>query len=158
MLNRSYLFIPGDSEKKLAKAQSLGADALILCLEDAVADSNKAMAREMTRDYLLAHRTTTASELWVRVNALDTEHILADLVAIMAAAPTGIFLPKPSCGDDVKAVDNYLTVLEQQNGVEVGSTKILSGGVSPWRSQYRLFCWRIPAPQCDHLGRGGYGH
>ena len=126
MLNRSYLFIPGDSEKKLAKAQSLGADALILCLEDAVADSNKAMAREMTRDYLLAHRTTTASELWVRVNALDTEHILADLVAIMAAAPTGIFLPKPGCGDDVKAVDNYLTVLEQQNGVEAGSTKILS--------------------------------
>ena len=126
MLNRSYLFIPGDSEKKLGKAQSLGADALILCLEDAVADSNKARAREMTRDYLLSHRATTASELWVRVNALDTEHILADLVAIMAAAPAGIFLPKPSCGDDVKVVDNYLTVLEQQNGVEAGSTKILS--------------------------------
>jgi citrate lyase subunit beta/citryl-CoA lyase len=126
MLNRSYMFVPGDSEKKLGKAQDLGADALILCLEDAVSESNKGKAREMTRDYLLAHRGTTTSELWVRVNALDTEHMLADLVAISGGAPTGIFLPKPSCGEDVKTVDNYLTVLEQQNGIELGSTKILS--------------------------------
>lgn len=126
MLNRSYLFIPGDSEKKLGKAQSLGADALILCLEDAVAEPSKAIAREMTRDYLLAHRDTTVSELWVRVNALDTEHLLADLVAIMAGAPTGIFLPKPGCGDDIRTVDHYLTILEQQNGLELGSTKIIS--------------------------------
>ena len=126
MLNRSYLFIPGDSEKKLGKAQGLGADALILCLEDAVAESNKTTARGMTRDYLLSHRGNTASELWVRINALDTGHILADLVAIMAGAPTGIFLPKPGCGDDVRTVDNYLTILEQQNSIAIGSTKILS--------------------------------
>ena len=126
MLNRSYLFIPGDSEKKLGKAQGLGADALILCLEDAVAESNKTTARGMTRDYLLSHRGNTASELWVRINALDTGHILADLVAIMAGAPTGIFLPKPSFGDDVRTVDNYLTILEQQNSIAIGSTKILS--------------------------------
>lgn len=126
MLNRSYMFVPGDSEKKLGKAQDLGADALILCLEDAVAESNKNKAREMTREYLLAHQKNTASELWVRVNALDTEHMLADLVAIMAGSPTGIFLPKPSCGADIKTVDNYLTVLEQQNGIGLGSTKILS--------------------------------
>lgn len=126
MLNRSYMFVPGDSEKKLGKAQGLGADALILCLEDAVAESNKHKAREITQEYLIAHQATTVSELWVRVNALDTEHLLADLVAIMAGAPTGIFLPKPSCGEDIKTVDHYLTVLEQQNGVNLGSTKILS--------------------------------
>ena len=126
MLNRSYMFVPGDSEKKLGKAQDLGADALILCLEDAVAESNKSKAREITREYLLAHRAITGSELWVRVNALDTEHMLADLVAIVAGAPTGIFLPKPGCGEDIKTVDNYLTILEQQNGVEIGTTKILS--------------------------------
>jgi citrate lyase subunit beta/citryl-CoA lyase len=126
MLNRSYLFIPGDSEKKLGKAQSLGADALILCLEDAVTEANKAKAREMTRDYLLAHRSASASELWVRVNAIDTEHLMVDLVAIMAGAPRGIFLPKPSCGDDIKMVDHYLTALEQQNGLELGSTRIIS--------------------------------
>ncbi len=126
MLNRSYLFIPGDSEKKMGKAQGLGADALILCLEDAVAEPNKGKAREMTRDYLLAHRGGTVSELWVRINALDTEHLLADLVAIMAGSPRGIFLPKPSRSDDIRTVDHYLTILEQQNGLEPGSTKILS--------------------------------
>jgi citrate lyase subunit beta / citryl-CoA lyase len=126
MLNRSYLFIPGDSEKKMGKAQDLGADALLLCLEDAVAESNKGRAREMTREYLLAHRGSSCSELWVRVNALDTEHLLVDLVAIMAGAPAGIFLPKPDCGNDIRTVDDYLTILEQQNGIDIGSTKILS--------------------------------
>jgi len=120
------MFVPGDSEKKLAKAQDLGADALILCLEDAVSESNKSKAREMTREYLLAHRAATASELWVRVNALDTQYMLADLVAIMEGSPLGIFLPKPDSGEDIKTVDNYLTVLEQLNGIELGSTKILS--------------------------------
>lgn len=126
MLNRSYLFIPGDSEKKMGKSQDLGADALILCLEDAVAEPNKAKARKMTRDYLVSHRNNTASELWVRVNAPDTGHMLADLVASMAGTPTGIFLPKPCGGDDIRMVGHYLTILEQQNGIELGTTQIIS--------------------------------
>lgn len=125
-LNRSYMFVPGDSEKKLGNAQGLGADALILDLEDSVAEPNKATARDMTRDYLVAHRADTASELWVRVNPLDTRHTLADLVAIMQGAPAGIFLPKSNHGDDVKILDNYLSALEQQNGIEIGSTGIIS--------------------------------
>jgi len=120
------MFVPGDSEKKLGKAQGLGADALLLCLEDAVSEQNKPQARQMVREYLLAHRDTSNSELWVRVNALDTEHLLSDLVAIMEGAPAGIFLPKPGYSDDIKTVDNYLTILEQQHGIELGSTKILS--------------------------------
>jgi len=120
------MFVPGDSEKKLGKAQSLGADALILDLEDAVSEQNKSQARDMIRDYLIAHRDTTSSELWVRVNPRDTVHLLPDLVAIMTGAPAGIFLPKPDSSEDVKAVDHYLTALEQQNGLEQGSTKIIS--------------------------------
>lgn len=126
MSNRSYMFVPGDSEKKLGKAQDLAADALILCLEDAVAEANKARARDLTREYLLAHRADSASELWVRINALDSGHLLADLVAIMAGAPSGIFLPKPRGGEDIRTVDNYLTVLEEQHGIAPGSTRILS--------------------------------
>jgi citrate lyase subunit beta/citryl-CoA lyase len=120
------MFVPGDSEKKLGKAQSLGADALILDLEDAVSEQNKSQARDMVRDYLITHRDATVSELWVRVNPRDTLHLLPDLVAIMAGSPAGIFLPKPDSSDDVKAVDHYLTALEQQNGIEQGSTKIIS--------------------------------
>jgi citrate lyase subunit beta / citryl-CoA lyase len=125
MSNRSYMFVPGDSEKKLGKAQALGADALILDLEDAVAESSKAAARELTRDYLIAHRGNSASELWVRVNPLDTPHTLADLAEIMQGAPTGIFLPKPGHGDDVKTLDRYLTEQEEKNGIETGSTRIV---------------------------------
>jgi citrate lyase subunit beta / citryl-CoA lyase len=126
MLNRSYMFVPGDSKKKLGKAQSVEADALIVCLEDAVIQSNKAQAREMTRDYLLAHKETTSSQLWVRVNPVQTEHLLADLVAIMAGAPFGIFLPKPTGADDIIKVDHYLTVLEQQNSIAIGTTRIIT--------------------------------
>jgi citrate lyase subunit beta/citryl-CoA lyase len=120
------MFIPGDSDKKLGKAGSLDADALLLDLEDSVAESNKPAARERVGEYLTAHRDGSASELWVRVNALDTPHTLADLVAIMPGAPAGIFLPKPSHGDDVKTLDHYLSALERQNGLEDGSTRVIS--------------------------------
>jgi len=49
---RSMLFVPGDSEKKLAKGASVGADALILDLEDAVAAARRPVAREMIREYI----------------------------------------------------------------------------------------------------------
>lgn len=126
MINRTYLFVPGDSEKKLSKAQTLGADAVIICLEDAVAEQNKAQARALTQAYLQNNSENRACELWVRVNAVDTPHLLADLVAIMPGKPTGLFLPKPDTQNDIIALDHYLTVLEQQNNIAIGSTKILS--------------------------------
>ncbi|MDX1734845.1 MAG: aldolase/citrate lyase family protein, partial [Halioglobus sp.] len=125
-MNRSYLFIPGDSEKKLGKAQQLGADAVILDLEDAVAEGAKVQARELVRDYLLANRDGSTCELWVRVNALDTPHTLADLVAVVPGAPAGIFLPKPRHGEDVRTTCNYLSALEQEHGLTPGSIKIMS--------------------------------
>jgi citrate lyase subunit beta / citryl-CoA lyase len=54
MTLRSFLFVPGDSEKKLSKGDASGADALILDLEDSVAPSRKEIARAMVRDYLTA--------------------------------------------------------------------------------------------------------
>ncbi|MDG2411426.1 MAG: CoA ester lyase [Halioglobus sp.] len=126
MVNRSWMFIPGDSDKKLGKALGLGADALILDLEDSVAEASKADARARVGEYLAAQSSAAGSELWVRVNALDTPHTLADLVAVMPGAPAGIFLPKPSHGDDVRRLDHYLSALEQQNGLTKGSTRIMS--------------------------------
>lgn len=126
MVNRSYMFIPGDSEKKLGKVHGLGADAVILCLEDAVAEANKAAARKLTGEYLKANRGNSECELWVRINAMDTPHTLADLVAVMPGAPMGVFLPKPSHRDEIITLDHYLSALEAQNGIDVGSTKILS--------------------------------
>lgn len=126
MMNRSWMFIPGDSDKKLDKALGLGADALILDLEDSVAEASKADARARVGEYLTAQSRASGSQLWVRVNALDTPHTLADLVAVMPGAPAGIFLPKASHGDDVRRLDHYLSALEQQHGLTKGSTRIMS--------------------------------
>ena len=75
---RSFLFIPGDSDKKLGKADSTGADALILDLEDAVTPQNKPTARKLVPAFLRDRpKGTRKSEIWVRINPLDTEFALA---------------------------------------------------------------------------------
>lgn len=125
MTAKSYLFVPGDSEKKLEKALSVDAGALILCLEDAVAEANKSRARTMVGEFLQSQPTRTA-QLWVRVNSIATLHMLDDLAAVMRGRPDGIFFPKPSCAADFVALDHYLTALEVQNGIERGATHVMS--------------------------------
>jgi citrate lyase subunit beta/citryl-CoA lyase len=125
MQPRSYLFAPGDDEKKLDKAMRCGADALIICLEDAVAEARKAIARDTVAAHL-RQRPQGAPRLWVRVNALATPHLLTDLVTVMPGRPHGIFLPKPSCAADFQRVDHYLSALEAQNGIVIGSTAVMS--------------------------------
>src|SRR5258708_17117558 len=70
---RSFLFVPGDSERKLAKAEDSAADALVLDLEDAVSADRIEIARKMVREYLHSHRDRTRTQLWVRINPLSTE-------------------------------------------------------------------------------------
>ena len=69
---RSFLFVPGDSERKLAKGGASGADALILDLEDAVAASRTAIARRMVLEYLQGRPDRSHQQLWVRINPLST--------------------------------------------------------------------------------------
>jgi citrate lyase subunit beta/citryl-CoA lyase len=119
------MFVPGDSEKKLGKGAVLGADALILDLEDSVVDSRKATAREMVRDYM-QNADRSVSQLWVRMNPLDTPHALMDLAGVIQGRPDGIFLPKAQHASDADLLGNYLDVLETEHGIEQGATKILS--------------------------------
>jgi citrate lyase subunit beta / citryl-CoA lyase len=71
MTLRSFLFVPGDSDKKLSKGDASGADALILDLEDPAAPSRNAIARDMVCDYLMARPPgARAPELWVRMNPI----------------------------------------------------------------------------------------
>ena len=83
---RSLLFVPADSERKFAKAQTSGADGLILDLEDAVAPTRKPLAREMVQEMLAADASRNWS-FWVRVNALDTGLTLEDLSAALEVSP-----------------------------------------------------------------------
>ncbi|WP_121117464.1 HpcH/HpaI aldolase/citrate lyase family protein [Croceibacterium ferulae] len=87
--SRSWLFAPGDSERKLAKVPGCGADVVIVDLEDAVAPPNKARARGLAAEWLADHPGA-----WVRINPLSTDLWQADLAAVLPAAPAGIMLPK----------------------------------------------------------------
>jgi citrate lyase subunit beta/citryl-CoA lyase len=120
---RSWLFVPGDSDK-MAKAVAGPADVVLIDLEDAVAESNKPKAREMVLDFLRA-QAGGLERIWVRINPLDGPHTLNDLAAIMPGRPGGIMLPKVDGRPDVERVDHYLSAFETANGIEVGSTPLI---------------------------------
>lgn len=125
MLLRSWLFVPGDSERKLAKGRDNPADALILDLEDSVSDDRQQVARDMVCAYLKANPDRSRQQLWVRINPLDNELSLPDLAAVMPGAPDGICLPKVYSAKDVNTLAHYLSALEAREGLPLGSTKIL---------------------------------
>jgi citrate lyase subunit beta / citryl-CoA lyase len=123
---RSLLFVPGDSEKKQSKAMGVGADALILDLEDSVAASRKQAAREMTHAWLLSAKTNTKRpRLYVRINSLQSPYWQDDLSVVLAAAPDGIMQPKPRSGADVEQLALALAALEDRHNLPQGSTRIL---------------------------------
>lgn len=122
---RSWLFIPGDSEKKLGKADGTGADALILDLEDAVSPERKAEARAMVRDFLAARPVEgRKAQLWVRINPLD-DAALEDLAAVMGGAPDGIMVPKTDGPADIVRLGHYLDAFEAAHNLAPGRTRIL---------------------------------
>jgi citrate lyase subunit beta/citryl-CoA lyase len=121
-VGRSFLFVPGDSERKLAKAISCGADALIIDLEDSVDSSKRSEARQLAREFLTQ---SVDADLWVRVNPLESPDCLPDLLAVMPSAPYGIVLPKPESAADVRRLSEHLKGFEYENGIQVGTTRIL---------------------------------
>jgi citrate lyase subunit beta/citryl-CoA lyase len=120
---RSLLFVPGDSGRKFEKARGGSADALILDLEDSVAQANKQLARSSVLGMLRQPRG--AQKLFVRINALDTGLLLDDLHAVMAGRPDGIVLPKCGGPADVIRVGHYLDAFEAASSTPAGSTSII---------------------------------
>lgn len=135
---RSFLFIPADSEKKLAKAHSCGADAVILDLEDSVAPHQKADARKRLADYLAGSHGGGGPQYWVRINPLETDEALADLAAIMPAGPAGIIQPKSVGAADVRKLSHYLDALEAASARPLGSTRIIPIGTETAAAPFRL--------------------
>lgn len=121
---RSWLFAPGDSDKKMAKALAGPADIVLLDLEDAVATEAKPIARRLVREFIETNAADRA-RIWVRINPLDGPHTLDDLVAIMPAGPGGIMLPKCNGRDDIARLDHYLSAFEAMHGIERGSTPMI---------------------------------
>src|SRR5438094_8918132 len=121
---RSFLFVPADSERKLARGLESGADALILDLEDSVAASNRPMARKQAREFLEAHGAERVRR-YVRINPLASGLALDDLAATVAGRPDGILLPK-CVPDDVRTLDHYLSAFEAAAGAPVGAIRIIA--------------------------------
>ncbi len=125
MTLRSFLFIPGDSDKKLARGPASGADALILDLEDSVAPAHKLQARRMVADALRAGADVhTGPQNWVRINPLD-EGGVADLAGIVRPGLAGIMLPKIDGAADILRLGHILDVMEHREGLPPGSVRIL---------------------------------
>lgn len=120
---RNPLFAPADQPRKAMKALAAGADMVILDLEDSVAAPAKADARAAVVATLAAcDRARTI----VRVNAADTQWHLADLAAIVPAAPAAVLLPKCTGPRDLRRLSDRLDVLEVAAGQAPGGMRVLA--------------------------------
>jgi citrate lyase subunit beta/citryl-CoA lyase len=154
MTMRSMLFVPGDSEKKLAKVADSPADALILDLEDSVAPERKASARGNVLEYLLAHPGERKRKLWVRINPLDTPEALTDLAAIIRGRPDGILLPKAPDANDVVVLDHYLNALEVSAGLPRGDIRVIVVATETGAAMFGLGTYSKATPRLAGLTWG----
>lgn len=122
---RTVLAVPGSNPRMIDKARGLGADALFLDLEDAVAAAAKDEARGNVAGALRQGGFGTTL-VTVRINALSTPHALNDLEAVVTAggAPEAIVMPKVQSAADIHWLDHTLGQLEQRVGIEPGGIGI----------------------------------
>ena len=123
-LLRSWLFVPGDSERKLAKAWTAGADALIVDLEDAVAGERKAIARDI-ETAAIAAATRGKTVVSIRINSIDSGLADEDIEQTFRCRPDAYVLPKASDTADIRRVSAQLAILESQAGARIGSTTVV---------------------------------
>jgi len=123
-MRRSMLFLPGNTPNIIVNGEILGADAVILDLEDAVAPTEKDSARILVRN-AIGLMGFGKCEVIVRINSTDTDFWMKDLDAIIPVKPTLIMPPKTGCAEDVKRVDEYITKLEEKLGMEKNTVKLI---------------------------------
>ena len=153
MILRSLLFVPADSEKKLAKAKSSPADALILDLEDSVAEASRPTARGLACEYLKsAHGAGPA--LFVRINPMDTPDCERDLDAVVEAAPAGLVVPKPDSPATLVALDRAIAEREGRHGLPRGAIKVLPVASETPAAVLNLMQYANPPPRLAALTWG----
>ncbi|HYR37350.1 MAG TPA: CoA ester lyase [Burkholderiales bacterium] len=119
---RSFLFVPANVPRRVEKAQTLNADAVILDLEDSVAPSDKPASRGAI---VAALGRPWQSLLYVRVNAPSTQWCYADLVATVRKGIDGVVVPKIESAADLHAIDWLLAALERERGIAEGSLDLM---------------------------------
>ncbi len=121
---RSLLFLPGSNPNMLINANILGADAVILDLEDAVSPDEKDSARILVRN-LLGMMDFDDVDVIVRINPLETEYWKEDLQEVLKMKPDAIMPTKVSCAQDIHVLNAYMDELEQFFDMEPGSVSII---------------------------------
>jgi citrate lyase subunit beta / citryl-CoA lyase len=119
---RSFLFAPGNHARRVEKALTLPADAVILDLEDAVAVTEKPATRELV---VATFGKPRQGRLYVRVNAYGTEWCYADIVTIARSGLDGIILPKVETADQLRSIDWLLANLERERGLPAGEIDLI---------------------------------
>ena len=114
-MRRSMLFLPGNAPNMLINGACLGADAVILDLEDAVAPSEKDAARTLVRN-TMRYMDFKGCEVIVRINSIDTPFWQADLDEILPQKPNLILLPKTGQAQDALEADAYMSQVEDRLG------------------------------------------
>jgi len=151
---RSLLFVPGDSERKLTRAPTVDADAIILDLEDAVVPEAKAAARSNVAEYLRQRKSDDRQSVWVRINALDTDDAAADLAALTPAAPDGVMLPKAHSAQQVEALAAKLDTLEAHCGHAAGQIGIIPLVTETAAAVFQLGSYTSEIPRLRALSWG----
>ena len=123
-MRRSMLFLPGNTPNIIQNGGILGADAVILDLEDAVAPAEKDSARILVRS-VIRSLGFDKCEVIVRINATDTAFWQKDLDAIIPVKPSLIMPPKTANAQDVLKVDAYISQLEEKLGWENGTVGLI---------------------------------
>jgi citrate lyase subunit beta/citryl-CoA lyase len=144
MILRSLLFVPADSEKKLAKARSSPADALILDLEDSVAAENRPAARALVKEFM---QDTHTQAIWVRINPLGSEDFIRDIEAVTASNPAGFVVPKPDGPHALNVIDAHLITRETQAGLPHGAIRLLPVATETPVAALSLQDYRSPPPR-----------
>ena len=119
---RTLLFAPGNHPRRIEKAFTLGADGVILDLEDSVPSAEKAATRAPVAQALAQPRTCRG---YVRVNAMGTPYCYGDLVATVATGVDGVVLPKVESAADLHAIDWLIANLEREKGLQVGALDLI---------------------------------
>lgn len=123
-LLRSMLFIPCNNEKFIIKAADCEADAIIFDMEDAVPRSEEQKARELLSKYLELE-IFEGKQLFIRVNELGTDSLLADMELLQHGNIIGIVPPKIDSVVDVNKFEALLLEQEIKNHYPVGKFKML---------------------------------
>ncbi|MEH7416853.1 citrate (pro-3S)-lyase subunit beta [Neobacillus drentensis] len=124
-LRRSMLYVPGNNPGMIRDAHIYGSDAIMFDLEDSVCLYEKDAARLLVYEALRIC-DYGRTEVVVRVNGLNTPYGRGDFEAMVRAKPDAIRLPKTETPEDVVEADQLITQIEKENGIELGTIKLMA--------------------------------